>query len=94
MKNKEPLSKDEIYFLVYFSNFFIGVILLSFRYHFYSIYSFLLYAGLDPFPVMMLFLVFFCCMYYFCKIMHKKHIIRSFINFIKDNRYRPKNKDN
>lgn len=94
MKNKEPLSKDEIYFLVYFSNLFIGVTLLSFKYYFYSIYSFLLYAEMDPFPVTLLFLIFFCCMYYFFKIVHKKHIIRNFINFIKDNRYRSKNKDN
>lgn len=93
MKKKDSFSKDEIYFLVFFSNFFIGVILLSFKYYFYSLYSFFLYVEMDPFPVALLILVFFCCIYYFIKIVYKRHIIRNFINFIKDNRYRSKEKN-
>ena len=34
MEEKRLLSKDEVYFLVFFSNFFIGSIILSGRYHF------------------------------------------------------------
>ena len=34
MEEKRLLSKDEVYFLVFFSNSFIGSIILSGRYHF------------------------------------------------------------
>lgn len=89
MENKKPennnlFTKDEIYFLVYFSNFFIGLILLSFRYYFDSISSIIFFAGMDPYPFTLLFLVFFCCIFYSCKIIRKRHLIRNFINFIKD----------
>lgn len=97
MENKKPennnlFTKDEIYFLVYFSNFFIGLQILSSRYHFDSIYSFLLFAGDDPYPLVMLFLVFFCCMYYLFKIVYKRHPIRNLINFFKNNRFHSQNK--
>ena len=36
MEEKRLLSKDEVYFLVFFSNSFIGSIILSGRYHFDS----------------------------------------------------------
>lgn len=85
MENKEIICKDELYFLVYFSNFFIGVMMLSNKYHFDSIYSFFTFAGIEPIPFILLFLVFFNCLYYFLKIISKKHIITSLIKFIKSN---------
>ena len=79
MEEKRLLSKDEVYFLVFFSNSFIGSIILSGRYHFDSIRSFFIFAGEDPFPFTLFFLVFFCCLYYFFKILIKKHSLRNFI---------------
>ena len=64
MEEKRLLSKDEVYFLVFFSNFFIGSIILSGRYHFDPIRSFFIFAGEDPFPFTLFFIVFFCCLYY------------------------------
>ena len=64
MEEKRLLSKDEVYFLVFFSNSFIGSIILSNRYHFDSIRSFFIFAGEDPFPFTLFFIVFFCCLYY------------------------------
>ena len=61
MEEKRLLSKDEVYFLVFFSNSFIGSIILSGRYHFDSIRSFFIFAGEDPFPFTLFFIVFFCC---------------------------------
>ena len=52
MEEKRLLSKDEVYFLVFFSNFFIGSIILSNRYHFDSIRSFFIFAGEDPFHLL------------------------------------------
>lgn len=79
MKEGKLISKDEICFLVYFSNFFMGSIILSGRYQFDSISSFLIFAGEDPFPFTLFFIVFFCCLYYLFKILIKKHPIRNFI---------------
>ena len=70
MEEKRLLSKDEVYFLVFFSNSFIGSIILSGRYHFDSIRSFFIFAGEEPFPFTLFFLVFFCCLYYFFKILY------------------------
>lgn len=89
MENKKPennnlFTKDEIYFLVYFSNFLIGFQILCLRYSFISIYSFFASASLEPYPFILLYLVFFCSLYYLCKIIRKRHLIRNFINFIKD----------
>lgn len=81
MENKKLICRDELYFLVYFSNFFIGVMLLSYEYHFDSIYSFFTFLGVEPIPFILLYLVFFNCIYYFLKIISKKHIIKNFINF-------------
>lgn len=85
MKEERLLSKDEVYFLVFFSNFFIGSIILSCNYHFDSISSFFIFAGEEPFPFTLFFFVFFCCLYYLFKIFIKKHPIRNFISFIKSN---------
>lgn len=52
MEEKRLLSKDEVYFLVFFSNFFIGSIILSGRYHFDSIRSFFIFVGEDPFHLL------------------------------------------
>lgn len=41
MENRKLISRDEIYFLVFFSNFFIGMLLLSIKYNFDSIQAFL-----------------------------------------------------
>ena len=79
MEEKRLLSKDEVYFLVFFSNFFIGSIILSNRYHFDSIRSFFTFAGEDPFPFTLFFIVFFCCLYYLFKILIKKYPLRNFI---------------
>lgn len=79
MEEKRLLSKDEVYFLVFFSNFFIGSIILSNRYHFDSISSFFIFAGEDPFPLILFFIVFFCCLYYLFKVLIKKHPLRNFI---------------
>lgn len=79
MEEKRLLSKDEVYFLVFFSNFFIGSIILSNRYHFDSIRSFFIFAGEDPFPFILFFIVFFCCLYYLFKILIKKYPLRNFI---------------
>lgn len=85
MENKKLISRDELYFLVYFSNFFIGVMILSYEYHFDSIHSFLIFSGIEPIPFILLYLVFFNCIYYFLKIISKKHIIKNFISFVKNN---------
>lgn len=79
MEEKSWLSKDEVYFLVFFSNFFIGSIILSNRYHFDSIRSFFIFAGEDTFPFTLFFIVFFCCLYYLFKILIKKYPLRNFI---------------
>ena len=79
MEEKRLLSKDEVYFLVFFSNFFIGSIILSNRYHFDSIRSFFIFAGEDTFPFTLFFIVFFCCLYYLFKILIKKYPLRNFI---------------
>lgn len=79
MEEKRLLSKDEVYFLVFFSNFFIGSIILSNRYHFDSIRSFFIFAGEDSFPFTLFFIVFFCCLYYLFKILIKKYPLRNFI---------------
>ena len=79
MKEERLLSKDEVYFLVFFSNFFIGSIILSCNYHFDSIRSFFIFAGEEPFPFNLFFLVFFCWLYYLFKILIKKHPLRNFI---------------
>lgn len=79
MEEKRLLSKDEVYFLVFFSNFFIGSIILSNRYHLDSIRSFFIFAGEDTFPFTLFFIVFFCCLYYLFKILIKKYPLRYFI---------------
>jgi hypothetical protein len=52
MEEKRLLSKDEVYFLVFFSNSFIGSIILSGRYHFDSMRSFFIFAGENPFHLL------------------------------------------
>ena len=79
MEEKRLLSKDEVYFLVFFSNFFIGSIILSNRYHFDLIRSFFIFAGEDLFQFTLFFIVFFCCLYYLFKILIKKYPLRNFI---------------
>ena len=37
MENRKLIDRDEIYFLVFFSNFFIGMLLLTIKYNFDSI---------------------------------------------------------
>ena len=80
MEEKRLLSKDLVSFILcIFSNSFIGSIILSGRYHFDSIRSFFIFAGEEPFPFTLFFLVFFCCLYYLFKILIKKHSLRNFI---------------
>ena len=47
MENRKLISRDEIYFLVFFSNFFIGMLLLSIKYNFDSIQAFFVFANID-----------------------------------------------
>ena len=79
MEEKSWLSKDEVYFLVFFSNFFIdqsycliGITLIQYV-------SFFIFAGEDPFPFTLFFIEFFCCLYYLFKILIKKYPLRNFI---------------
>ena len=74
MENRKLISRDEIYFLVFFSNFFIGMLLLTIKYNFDSIQAFFVFANIDPIPFFFLFIVFIACLYYFIKIIVKKHI--------------------
>jgi hypothetical protein len=67
MEEKSWLSKDEVYFLVFFSNFFIdqsycliGITLIQYVHFLYL-------------------LEFFCCLYYLFKILIKKYPLRNFI---------------
>ncbi len=75
MKNQKIICKDELFFLVFFSNFFNGIMILSCKYHFDSISSFFVFAGIEPIPFVLLCLVFFSCIYYFFKIIFKRHVI-------------------
>ena len=84
MENRKLISRDEIYFLVFFSNFFIGMLLLSIKYNFDSMQAFFVVANIDPIPFCFLFIVFIACLYYFIKIIVKRHILKNVINFIKD----------
>ena len=65
MENRKLIDRDEIYFLVFFSNFFIGMLLLTIKYN------------IDPIPFFFLFIVFIACLYYFIKIIVKKHILKK-----------------
>ena len=75
MENRKLISRDEIYFLVFFSNFFIGMLLLSIKYNFDSIQAF--FANIDPIPFFFLFIVFITWLYYFIKIIAKRHILKK-----------------
>lgn len=79
MEKQKGICKDELFFFVYFSNFFIGIMILSCKYQFDSISSFFIFASLMPIPFILLCLVFFDCIYYFLKIVFKKHVMRNFI---------------
>ena len=46
MKNRKLIDRDEIYFLVFFSNFFIGMLLLTIKYNFDSIQAFFVFANI------------------------------------------------
>ncbi len=70
MENRKLIDRDEIYFLVFFSNFFIGMLLLTIKYNFDSIQAFFVFANIDPIPFFFLFIVFIACLYYF-NINHK-----------------------
>ena len=48
MENRKLIDRDEIYFLVFFSNFFIGMLLLTIKYNFDSIQAFFVFANIDP----------------------------------------------
>ena len=82
MEEKRLLSKDEVYFLVFFSNFFIGSIILSGRYHFDSIRSFFIFVGEDPFPFTLFFIVFFCCLYYIAYLYFCQYFFCIFFIFL------------
>lgn len=84
MENRKLIDRDEIYFLVFFSNFFIGMLLLTIKYNFDSIQAFFVFVNIDPIPFFFLFVVFIACLYYFIKIIVKKHILKKNINFIKN----------
>ena len=43
MENRKLIDRDEIYFLVFFSNFFIGMLLLTIKYNFDSIQAFFVF---------------------------------------------------
>ena len=77
MENRKLISRDEIYFLVFFSNFFIGMLLLSIKYNFDSIQAFFVFANIDPIPFFFLFIVFITWLYYFIKIITKRHILKK-----------------
>lgn len=77
MENRKLISRDEIYFLVFFSNFFIGMLLLSIKYNFDSIQAFFIFVNIDPIPFFFLFIVFITWLYYFIKIIAKKHILKK-----------------
>ena len=68
MENRKLIDRDEIYFLVFFSNFFIGMLLLTIKYNFDSIQAFFVFANIDPIPFFFLFIVFIACLYYFIKL--------------------------
>lgn len=92
MENRKLIDRDEIYFLVFFSNFFIGMLLLTIKYNFDSIQAFFVFANIDPIPFFFLFIVFIACLYYFNinhsqKTHSKKNInfIKNFTGFIKRN---------
>lgn len=70
MENRKLIDRDEIYFLVFFSNFFIGMLLLIIKYNFDSIQAFFVFTNIDPIPFFFLFIVFIACLYYF-NINHK-----------------------
>lgn len=72
MENRKLIDRDEIYFLVFFSNFFIGMLLLTIKYNFDSIQAFFVFANIDPIPFFFLFIVFI-----FIKIIVKKHILKK-----------------
>lgn len=80
MENRKLIDRDEIYFLVFFSNFFIGMLLLTIKYNFDSIQAFFVFANIDPIPFFFLFIVFIACLYYFIKIIVKKHILKKILN--------------
>ena len=80
MEEKRLLSKDEVYF---FSIFFL-ILLLDQSYCLAGItliqyVHFFIFAGEDPFPFTLFFIVFFCCLYYLFKILIKKYPLRNFI---------------
>ena len=50
LENRKLIDRDEIYFLVFFSNFFIGMLLLTIKYNFDSIQAFFVFANIDPIP--------------------------------------------
>lgn len=77
MENRKLISRDEIYFLVFFSNFFIGMLLLSIKYNFDSIQAFFVFANINPIPFFFLFIVFITWLYYFIKIIAKRHILKK-----------------
>lgn len=77
MENRKLISRDEIYFLVFFSNFFIGMLLLSIKYNFDSIQAFFVFVNIDPIPFFFLFIVFITWLYYFIKIIAKRHILKK-----------------
>ena len=77
MENRKLISRDEIYFLVFFSNFFIGMLLLSIKYNFDSIQAFFVFANIDPIPFFFLFIVFITWLYYFIKIIAKKQNLKK-----------------
>lgn len=77
MENRKLISRDEIYFLVFFSNFFIGMLLLSIKYNFDSIQAFFVFVNIDPIPFFFLFIVFITWLYYFIKIIAKRYILKK-----------------
>ena len=88
MENRKLIDRDEIHFLVFFSNFFIGMLLLTIKYNFDSIQAFFVFANIDPIPFFFLFIVFIACLYYHSQKTHfKKNInfIKNFTGFIKRN---------
>ena len=53
------------------------MLLLTIKYNFDSIQAFFVFANIDSIPFFFLFIVFIACLYYFIKIIVKKHILKK-----------------
>ena len=64
MENRKLIDRDEIYLII--------------KYYFDSIQSIFVFSNIDPIPFFFLFIVFIACLYYFIKIIVKKHILKKY----------------